>query len=178
MNSVNDTLKDYILKFERLMPHDLCDRIVRESIERDQWESTAYGRGNIDETIRNCMRTSPSDATDKSIFEVVGKALALFKEKYPMITSEQDQGYDILRYNPGGKFVAHTDSSGVWPREVTLSFLLNDDFTGGDWSFFKGEYEVTPKKGDALMFPANFMFTHEIKPVLTGTRYSIVTWFI
>jgi hypothetical protein len=27
------------------------------------------------------------------------------------------------------------------------------------------------------MFPSNFMYPHAIKPVLSGTRYSIITWF-
>ena len=34
------------------------------------------------------------------------------------------------------------------------------------------------KKGDAIMFPSNFMYPHEIMPVTQGTRYSIITWFI
>ena len=34
------------------------------------------------------------------------------------------------------------------------------------------------KKADAIMFPSNFMYPHEIMPVTQGTRYSIITWFI
>ena len=32
------------------------------------------------------------------------------------------------------------------------------------------------KKGDVLIFPSNFLFPHEVKPVKKGTRYSAISW--
>ena len=44
--------------------------------------------------------------------------------------------------------------------------------TEAEWEAYKLE------KGDALMFPSNFMYPHEVMPVTKGTRYSIITWFV
>ena len=57
---------------------------------------------------------------------------------------------------------------------LTIIILLNDEFTGGD-TFILNE-EVPLKKGDCVIFPSNFMYPHEIKPVIDGTRYSLTTW--
>jgi predicted 2-oxoglutarate/Fe(II)-dependent dioxygenase YbiX len=63
-------------------------------------------------------------------------------------------------------------------RSVSCSFALNDDFEGGEFAFFDRELKYKLGKGDAIMFPSNFMYPHEVMPVTKGTRYSIITWFI
>ena len=50
-----------------------------------------------------------------------------------------------------------------------------------DLSLLKSRYDDLKyklDKGDAIMFPSNFMYPHEIMPVTKGTRYSAITWFI
>jgi len=32
------------------------------------------------------------------------------------------------------------------------------------------------KIGEMIIFPSNFLFPHEIKPIKKGTRYSFVSW--
>jgi predicted 2-oxoglutarate/Fe(II)-dependent dioxygenase YbiX len=64
------------------------------------------------------------------------------------------------------------------PRSLSCSFALNDDFGGGDWSFFCGDYALRPPKGSAVLFPSNFLFPHEILEVTGGTRYAVVTWML
>ena len=53
----------------------------------------------------------------------------------------------------------------------------DDDFDGGEFSFFNQEKIINPLKGSAIMFPSNFMFPHEVLPVTKGIRYSMITWF-
>jgi predicted 2-oxoglutarate/Fe(II)-dependent dioxygenase YbiX len=61
---------------------------------------------------------------------------------------------------------------------VSCSFALNDNYEGGEFSFFDGQIKIKLPKGAALLFPSNFMYPHQILPVTNGTRYSIITWFI
>ena len=49
---------------------------------------------------------------------------------------------------------------------------------GGEFSFFNNTLVYSLKKGSAIMFPSNFLYPHSVLPVINGTRYSIVTWFI
>ena len=37
--------------------------------------------------------------------------------------------------------------------------------------FFKN-----PQRGDLVIFPSSFTYPHEVLPVKSGTRYSIITW--
>ena len=44
-----------------------------------------------------------------------------------------------------------------------------------DW---QGQYQVPDlRTGDAVVFPSNLCFPHEVRPVTAGTRYVLVTWF-
>ena len=95
-----------------------------------------------------------------------------------MCEIEEDSGYELLRYKEGQFYTQHTDSFKARPRAVSCSFALNDDYEGGEWGFFGREITVKVPKGSALLFPANFMYPHEITPVTKGTRYSLITWFI
>ena len=83
----------------------------------------------------------------------------------------------ILKYKPNGFYTEHIDTSPMSPRVLSLSLVLNDGFTGGEFSFFGGKYKVSLKKGSAIMFPSNFMYPHAVLPIQKGVRYSIVTWY-
>lgn len=85
---------------------------------------------------------------------------------------------DLLRYRTGQFYIQHTDSFKAQQRSVSCSFLLNDDYEGGEFAFFDREIMIRGGKGSIVMFPSNFMFPHEILPVTSGTRYSIITWYV
>lgn len=48
----------------------------------------------------------------------------------------------------------------------------------GEFAFFDREIIIKGSKGSIVMFPSNFMFPHEIMPVISGIRYSIITWYV
>jgi len=55
--------------------------------------------------------------------------------------------------------------------------VLNDDFEGGEFRFWK-EHTVNIKKGSVLVFPALYLFPHEVTPVTKGVRYSWISWIV
>jgi len=90
--------------------------------------------------------------------------------------------FRLNKYEKGGYMSLHCDnihhSHGQkygYPQATVLLFL-NDDFKGGD--FIVSELQLQIKKGDAIIFPSNFMFPHEVKEVTKGTRWSIVSWLM
>ena len=44
--------------------------------------------------------------------------------------------------------------------------------------FCDGEYIPKQTKGSGVVFPSNFMFSHEVKEVIKGDRYSLMTWIL
>jgi predicted 2-oxoglutarate/Fe(II)-dependent dioxygenase YbiX len=59
----------------------------------------------------------------------------------------------------------------------TLTVLggLNDDYEGGELMMF-GDKQIYLPSGSVIVFPSNFMYPHEVKPVKSGIRYSYVSW--
>lgn len=78
--------------------------------------------------------------------------------------------YRLMKYDVGGWIHPHTD----WGHFIHASctFALNDEYSGGDFCFFNGKHSVKLKKGDAMVWPANCFWVHEVKPVTEGSRYS------
>ena len=139
--------------------------------------------------IRDCYTIGASDPTsieqnkdvrqslDDKMFSYVSLALDKYKQTFNYCNSTADTGYSLLRYKKSGKYGEHIDHFEEQPRELSCSFILNDDFDGGEFSFFNQEKIINPLKGSAIMFPSNFMFPHEVLPVTKGIRYSMITWF-
>ena len=183
-------IEDYIVVFDGILSNDLCNTILNEYLNENEWMPTSVGVGTIEKHIRNTdtiglslagvIQQNPEKRKflDDELFKCAGSAIKKYNELFPMAMIEQDSGYELLRYNEGQFYVQHTDSFMKQPRAVSCSFALNDDYEGGEFAFWDREKKVTLKKGSAILFPSNFMYPHEIMPVTKGTRYSIVTWFI
>lgn len=171
-------LKDYILELPNLIPDEKCNEIIRWS-ENQQWKNSFVDDGSIEKNIRNCQYVSLNESPfDSELFAYVSKAIQKYAQVYKNISISKDTGYELLKYEKDGFYKEHVDSYAANPRIITLSLTINDNFEGGEWSFFGGKHKMSPKKGSAILFPSNFMYTHAILPITNGTRYSIITWFI
>jgi hypothetical protein len=78
--------------------------------------------------------------------------------------------YRLLRYLPGEKIHPHTDHDPF--VYGSCSFNLNDYYTGGDFVFWKGHHRVKLAAGEAMIWPADYFWIHEVEPIITGVRYS------
>lgn len=179
---------DYILTFDGVFTDPLCEALLSEYKECGDWISAITDLGldparqcdNIGISFSSIIEKNPKIRTklDKYVFASAGVAIKKYKEKFPLCEIQEDSGYELLRYKEGQFYTTHTDSFKARPRAVSCSFMLNDDYEGGEFAFFDRELVYKLKKGSCIMFPSNFMYPHEIMPVTSGTRYSIVTWFI
>lgn len=173
-------LNDYIVVLKNILSEELCDSIVNKFKNSNEWAEATIKNEIIDKNTRNCT-TIPLHSykeLDNSIFKAASKCITEYNKRFPLCVIEEDSGYTLLKYEQGGFYTEHTDSFKRIPRAVSCSFILNDDYKGGEFSFFNKELIYKLNKGDVLMFPSNFMYPHEVMPVIKGTRYSIITWFI
>jgi Rps23 Pro-64 3,4-dihydroxylase Tpa1-like proline 4-hydroxylase len=182
-------LKDYIVVMNNIMPPPVADAVLAEYKECDDWIAATVSAGE-DPSIRNCQTIGLSFSNiidknktarqkiDQTLYSIASQAIKEYGRRVLLESVEQDSGYDLLKYEVGGFYTTHTDSFKGRPRAVSCSFMLNDDYEGGEFAFFDRELKYKLKKGSCIMFPSNFMYPHEIMPVTSGTRYSIITWFI
>ena len=77
----------------------------------------------------------------------------------------------ILEYKEGCLIKDHLDVSNT--HRASCSLNLNEDYKGGEFTFFSGKHTETFKTGDAMIFPAEPVWIHGTKPILSGTRYCI-----
>jgi hypothetical protein len=182
-------LRDYIVVFENIVPYELCDEVLDEYNNDKNWKNTTISSG-LSRDIRRCDAINMSDAfiieqnqekrksIDNKLFICAGEAIKKYNKKFKHACIQGDSGYTLLRYQEGEFYTEHTDHFLQAPRIVSCSFILNDDFEGGEFGFFNRELVYKPPKGSALMFPSNFLYPHEVMPVTRRVRYSIITWFI
>lgn len=182
-------IRDYIVVVKEAVPFELCDAILNEYANTDEWVDT-HTKGGVLKNIRSAMTILMSrdqviavneqtrKALDSEMFKSASHAIQKYNERFPLAHIEEDSGYELLRYETGQFYTEHTDSFKDRPRAVSCSFALNDDYAGGEFAFFNEQIKIKVPTGAALLFPANFMYPHQILPVTNGARYSIVTWFI
>ena len=183
-------LEDYIFTFDNIITDEFCDIIINEYKNDSDLGPALISGGKLNTSTRNCYTLNLSfeksilknyelrKLIDENLFKASSRILEEFRSNYQYLSIKQDTGYNFLSYETGGFYTEHVDSFAEEPREISCSFILNDDYEGGEFAFFDKELKYRLKKGSAIAFPSNYMFPHEILPVTKGTRYSIITWFV
>ena len=88
------------------------------------------------------------------------------------------QDIQYLEYKEGDYYDWHSDvSDGLSSlRKISISYVLNNDFQGGDLEFFHGgETYVIDAKEESLIAFTSFI-NHRVKKVTQGVRKALVVW--
>jgi predicted 2-oxoglutarate/Fe(II)-dependent dioxygenase YbiX len=170
-------LIDYIHCYEDILDKDLCKKIIDNSENIDFEKATTIGKTNL----RNCYIDWLDKKFNTDLYEAVGRMLLMYKKDHKNFETGmtvEDTGYQHLIYigTQENEYKEHVDHADLYPRVLTCSFILNDNYDGGDFVFFGGEYKVPPKTGSAVVFPSNFCFPHAVTPVKNGDRHAVITW--
>lgn len=102
----------------------------------------------------------------------------------------------LVSYAPGVYLGKHSDISAEYVygvhrtsqelalRNVITSIVYLNSSGDGEFEFMGGEHvfnyldiRYTPKAGDIMMFPSNYMAAHEVLPVTHGRRISYLGWY-
>jgi hypothetical protein len=78
--------------------------------------------------------------------------------------------YRVVKYDIGSSFHDHSDKNPFVYGSCSLA--LNDDYEGGEYRFFRGGHKVKLKKGQGMIWPADYFFTHGVEEVTAGCKYS------
>jgi len=112
------------------------------------------------------------------IWNYVNEYCSRIEKKMDLIVKE----INVLKYEVGGHYVAHTDHHRTEPRTLSFIFFLNDDYEGGDIHFFfpneQNKMIIKKKAGRLIIFPSNFLYPHAVEPVTKGVRYTVVSWML
>jgi hypothetical protein len=92
------------------------------------------------------------------------------------IYSEWHDSYGILKYGEGQQFTNHIDDHPSYHRRVSTVYYLNEDYTGGEINFPRFNITFKPKANQMILFPSTYVYNHSVSPVISGTRYAVVSW--
>jgi len=149
------------------------------------------GSSKINKNIRDVKNYGLSKfkgITEAHWFNLICAGLVNTSEKY---FNEKEIDYrisaietiNLLKYNKGGFYKKHNDSGYKTHRELSAIIFLNNDYEGGYLQFFEPNQknlilEIKPQLGKIVLWPSNFLYPHQVTPVIKGTRFTIVSWMI
>jgi predicted 2-oxoglutarate/Fe(II)-dependent dioxygenase YbiX len=170
---------------------DYADKSDKEQtgvFDPDKTNSTKNHEHKIDKSARDvkCADISPilPQIHDlmKNIIDHVINPFYGFKIR----DSELPQ---LLCYEKDGHYRPHNDSEALWTnpdktqiwkktedRDLSTVLFLNDEFEGGYLSFPDLRIKIKPEPGLLICFPSSRWYTHCVEPVISGNRYTLVTW--
>ena len=168
----------YVKEYRNIISPELANEIITQP-DLKFFPATAGG-GKTNEA-RRCYVKQLEPKFKKKIS-------AIFKDLFKSYIQElkffdglkmEDSGYDHLLYKgeEAHEYKEHVDHSQFMkPRVLSCSLLLNDDYQGGNFSFFGGEHVISRLAYSAVVFPSNPCFPHSITPIYQGDRHSIISW--
>lgn len=170
-------------------------RILRGLIQNSmyrQWQPAEVlseaGDYTVNSSARNCYNyfltgnqsschpQDPIRRASESLEIGINAAVEDFRGRYSIVPLNSHHTV-LLRYEPGNMFHNHIDDHPRFPRVVSVSLFLNDNYDGGDLEFKEFGLKITPKSGDMVIFCSGFPYMHQVTPVTKGIRYSVVKWY-
>ncbi len=98
-----------------------------------------------------------------------------YKSMYSVNTRDHET-YSILKYGVGQKFTNHVDDHPDLNRTVSYAYYFNDNYEGGEIDFPRFNIKYKPKSNECIFFPSDYVYNHSVHPVISGTRYAVVSW--
>jgi hypothetical protein len=183
-------LMDYVKVYNNFIPNKLCKKALK-SLKKTEWTKHSYARHRNDERYTfdtDLSITYESILEKKEIDQLVWFAIEKYILKdFSSFTQWWSgwNGYTSVRFNrydPTTEMRLHCDHiHGIFDGSrkgipiLTVLGSLNKDYEGGELMLFQ-DYHLPLDAGSIVIFPSNFMFPHEVKPVKSGVRYSFVSW--
>jgi PKHD-type hydroxylase len=117
------------------------------------------------------------DRSTNWVFERLAKALEINDAVYGFEVTEFREGFQFTRYEVGEYYGPHFDigPGRLTERKLSLTVQLSapEQYTGGELVIYP-EFVAPKEQGTMTVFPS-FM-CHDVRPVKTGDRYSMVSW--
>lgn len=183
-------LRHYVKAYDSAIPTDLLEQLQHQyEMDSDEWLPGRYGHVREADTIDICEQQSLSRGNKRfALVKALQEHTQTALERYirsvgtfhgiPLV----DRGFELIRYRPGHTCQQHYDYhlSGSTVNQfmvVSMVINVNDDYEGGEMSFWNGEVIIPAKRGTAIFFPSHFLFWHGITEVSKSNRLALVNWF-
>lgn len=147
--------------------------------------------GTVHETIRKTTSLHPSDQIVSEVHELLLMQKSALQDHFGLSLKDCEPP-QFLRYKEGDFFIRHQDGNThqldfdhLRVRRISIVVFLNDFseqpeancYSGGLLHFYdqQGTYGLPGETGLFVAFSADTL--HEVLPVTSGERFTIISWF-
>ena len=175
-----------ILSLQLFTP-EKCRAIIEESEKLNKWVPGRIQGSREGDEVTWVLSPEIRDALIMGLHElpmvsnlfderIRSAILPVVNKRWKMELADHS-GAQIIRYTPGGHYKPHIDNEpGIDDRHFSVVCYLNDDFSGGSTEFPTLDFTATPRTGNAIIFPSEYL--HSSQPIVSGRKYILVTWLI
>jgi hypothetical protein len=125
------------------------------------------------------------DKYEKKIYK---QAYEIFTIKHGIpINRKAVNSTHFVKWIPGMNSKLHCDcekpdgtpalAADFYTYNVSVLMYPNDEYAGGEITFPDYDLVIKPQPGDMIMFPGNNSYKHTVEKVITGTRYTMPSWY-
>lgn len=178
-------LIDLILIKDDVLNSNQCELIISEfetrKAESYKEASTEINSNKRIDTTVDVISLVPGSSTFQLAGDATNTMIGFYKNYIDKLgyfwtdglisNLEYSHNYRLMKYDIGQSVHNHVDKTSFIYGSCSL--ILNDDYEGGVFSFFNGNHKLQLKKGQGVIFPADYFFVHQVEPVTKGCKYSI-----
>ena len=176
------------------MDAEACANLRAELVDSPTTQAPVYiqgTEGTIHENVRKTTSMNPAQETFDHVHRLLLEQTSALSQHFgDMLTDCEPPQF--LRYKKGDFFVRHQDGNPrqddfnhLKVRRISIVVFLNgssgepqaDSYTGGTLNFYDQtkEFGLEGETGLLVAFTADTF--HEVIPVTSGERFTIITWF-
>ncbi len=143
----------------------------------------------VNKKIRDTQEVQLPNAIREKLRNIDDATIQAFINPFYKIEVRDREPSQILHYGIGGHYIPHVDAETLYKddigldmwektldRDLSVVYFLNDNFIGGELVFPELDLIIKPEAGTLVCFPSDHYYIHGVNPVISGHRYTIVTW--
>jgi hypothetical protein len=170
---------NFINRFEEAIANGFGEDLCWDVSRVGNGENSQY-RTSLSSSVTTLLPPYPEDELSsvfrKEIYRPTIDVVHDYVREHRLINGAHEL-ISILKYSGLAEYHAHHDHSPDSRRVFSLVACLGEPDEGGELEFPNFDVKIKLNAGSVILFPSNFPYTHIAHPVISGTKYSMVTWF-
>mgnify|MGYP005630053905 FL=1 len=178
---------------ENSLSKELCDEMI-QLFERSNNRYTGITASGVNSQIKDTtdlvISSNPEwSEISKTLYRELQHNISKYVNKYNNMFDDytifhqyelEIPSMQMQKYNKNvGKYVYHNDFRCDFKdsivRQITFLWYINDVDEGGETEFWS-KYNIKPKTGKLVLFPAHWTYPHSAKKPISNDKYVITGW--
>lgn len=176
----------HLFLLRNFLDADSCASLRAELAAAPSTQAPVYiegTEGSVHESVRKTTSLHPSDETIGRLRERLFRHKPALESHFGTSLTDCERP-QFLRYQTGDFFVRHqdgnahqTDFDHLRVRRISIVVFLNDAYSGGALTFYDPTTTFALMGETGLMVAFRAETFHEVLPVTSGERFTVISWF-